>query len=81
MHIFGKRSNFAHKLMTIITTRMKNNTLFRRITIVALLLVTFLADSSAVLKEENLDKTLSILRTELSTQYKEIATRTAMQKR
>ena len=67
--------------MTIITTRMKNNTLFRRITIVALLLVTFLADSSAVLKEENLDKTLSILRTELSTQYKEIATRTAMQKR
>ena len=67
--------------MTIITTRMNNNTLFRRITIVALLLVTFLADSSAVLKEENLDKTLSILRTELSTQYKEIATRTAMQKR
>ena len=60
---------------------MKENTYFRRIVTIALMLLTFVADSSAVLKEENLEKTLSILRTELNTQYREQAARLAMQKR
>ena len=60
---------------------MKENTFFRRIVTIALMLLTFVADSSAVLKEENLEKTLSILRTELNTQYREQAARLAMQKR
>ena len=60
---------------------MKENTYFRRIVTIALMLLAFVADSSAVLKEENLEKTLSILRTELKTQYREQAARLAMQKR
>lgn len=60
---------------------MKENTYFRRIVTIALMLLAFVADSSAVLKEENLEKTLSILRTELNTQYREQAARLAMQKR
>ncbi|MGM9697816.1 MAG: mechanosensitive ion channel family protein [Prevotella sp.] len=60
---------------------MKENTFFRRIITIALMLLAFVADSSAVLKEENLEKTLSILRTELNTQYREQAARLAMQKR
>lgn len=60
---------------------MKENTFFRRIVTIALMLLAFVADSSAVLKEENLEKTLSILRTELNTQYREQAARLAMQKR
>ena len=58
---------------------MKETSTIRRIATVVLLLTFCVADSLAVLKEENLDKTLSILRNELTTQHKEITTRTAMQ--
>ena len=60
---------------------MKETSTIRRIATILLLLTFCVADSLAVLKEENLDKTLSILRNELTTQHKEITTRTAMQKR
>ena len=60
---------------------MKKTSTIRRIATIVLLLTFCVADSLAVLKEENLDKTLSILRNELTTQHKEITTRTAMQKR
>ena len=40
----------------------------------------FSLQANAVLKEENLDKTLAILKNELTTQYEEISTRTARQK-
>ena len=60
---------------------MKKTSTIRHIATVVLLLTFCVADSLAVLKEENLDKTLSILRNELTTQHKEITTRTAMQKR
>ncbi|MGM9704265.1 MAG: mechanosensitive ion channel family protein [Prevotella sp.] len=60
---------------------MKANTIIKRISAIVVLLVLCVAETFAVLKEENLEKTLAILRNELSTQHKEITTRTEMQKR
>lgn len=60
---------------------MKANTIIKRISAIVVLLVLCVAETFAVLKEENLEKTLAILRNELSTQHKEITTRSEMQKR
>ena len=57
------------------------NILFTKAAIVVFLLTLFAGKASAVLKEENLEKTLSILRSELTTQYREQAARAAMQER
>lgn len=60
---------------------MKANTIIKRISAIVVLLLLCVAETFAVLKEENLEKTLAILRNELSTQHKEITTRSEMQKR
>ena len=55
-------------------------TFFLRVIALMMTALTFSIQADAVLKEENLDKTLAILKTELTTQYEEISTRTARQK-
>ena len=62
-------------------TMTGKNIIFTKAAIVVFLLTLFAGKASAVLKEENLEKTLSILRTELTTQYREQAARAAMQER
>ena len=49
-------------------------TFFLRVIALMMTALTFSIQADAVLKEENLDKTLAILKTELTTQYEEIYT-------
>ena len=60
---------------------MKKHTHFNHILLLAFMALFFATDAKAVLKEENLERTLFILHNELNVQYKEQATRAAIQKR
>ena len=60
---------------------MNKSILIRRTISIVIMALAFATHASAVLKEENLEKTLAILRNELTTQYEEISARTEMQKR
>ena len=60
---------------------MKKHMHFNHILLLAFMALFFATDAKAVLKEENLERTLFILHNELNVQYKEQATRAAIQKR
>ena len=64
----------------IIEDMKTSKTMNIRAIAILIIAMVFSLQANAVLKEENLDKTLAILKNELTTQYEEISTRTARQK-